>query len=91
MHKPIHTYLDLDVVNNNLNSSTNAPQLRFEENRNTPFWKETAASLLLYSQVLHSDRQLASDIHTQSGDRSRTDRHKQDGRRGRPVGGRHAQ
>ena len=37
MSKPIHTYLDLDVVNNNLNSSTNAPQLRFEENRNTPF------------------------------------------------------
>ena len=25
------------MVNNNLNSSTNAPQLRFEENRNTPF------------------------------------------------------
>ena len=24
-------------MNNNLNSSTNAPQLRFEENRNTPF------------------------------------------------------
>ena len=37
MTKPIHTYLDLDVVNNNMNSSTNAPQLRFEENRNTPF------------------------------------------------------
>ena len=37
MTKPIHTYLDLDVVNNNLNSNTNAPQLRFEENRNTPF------------------------------------------------------
>ena len=37
MSKPIHTYLDLDVVNNNLNSNTDAPQLRFEENRNTPF------------------------------------------------------
>ena len=37
MNKPIHTYLDLDVVNNNMTSSTNAPQLRFEENRNTPF------------------------------------------------------
>ena len=37
MSKPIHDYLDLDVVNNNLNSNTNAPQLRFEENRNTPF------------------------------------------------------
>ena len=37
MSKPIHTYLDLDVVNNNMNSNTNAPQLRFEENRNTPF------------------------------------------------------
>ena len=37
MSKPIHTYLDLDVVNNNLNSSTNAPQLRFKEYRNAPF------------------------------------------------------
>ena len=37
MHKPIHTYLDLDVVNNNMTSSNNAPHLRFEENRNTPF------------------------------------------------------
>ena len=37
MSKPIHTYLDLDVVNNNLNSNAIAPQLRFEENRNTPF------------------------------------------------------
>ena len=37
MSKPIHTYLDLDVVNNNLNSNAVAPQLRFEENRNTPF------------------------------------------------------
>ena len=37
MNKPIHTYLDLDVVNNNMTSNTNAPQLRFEENRNTPF------------------------------------------------------
>ena len=37
MSKPIHTYLDLDVVNNNLNSNAVAPQLRLEENRNTPF------------------------------------------------------
>ena len=37
MAKPIHTYLDLDVVNNNLNSNAVAPHLRFEENRNTPF------------------------------------------------------
>ena len=37
MNKPIHTYLDLDVVNNNMTSNTNAPHLRFEENRNTPF------------------------------------------------------
>ena len=45
MSKPTHTYLDLDVVNNNLNSNAVAPQPRFEENRNTPFfWKETAAS-----------------------------------------------
>ena len=37
MTKPIHTYLDLDVANNNLNSSAVAPQLRFEEVRNSPF------------------------------------------------------
>ena len=37
MSKPIHTYLDLDVLNNNLTSTTVAPQLRFEESRNTPF------------------------------------------------------
>ena len=37
MSKPIHTYLDLDVVNNNLNSSAAAPQLRFEEKRNSSF------------------------------------------------------
>ena len=37
MSKPIHTYLDLDVINNNLTSTTVAPQLRFEEIRNTPF------------------------------------------------------
>ena len=37
MSKPIHTYLDLDVLNNNLTSTTVAPQLRFEEIRNTPF------------------------------------------------------
>ena len=34
---PIHTYLDLDVVNYNLNSSATAPQLRFEETMNSPF------------------------------------------------------
>ena len=37
MSKHIHTYLDLDVINNNLTSTTVAPQLRFEEIRNTPF------------------------------------------------------
>ena len=37
MSKPIHTYLDLHVLNNNLTSTTVAPQLRFEEIRNTPF------------------------------------------------------
>ena len=37
MSKPIHTYLDLDVVNNNLISDSIAPALRFEETRTTPF------------------------------------------------------
>ena len=46
MSKPIHTYLDLDVVNNNLNSNTVAPQLRFEENRNTPFLEGDSSEYL---------------------------------------------
>ena len=37
MQKAIHTYLDLDVVNNNLTSDVAASMLRFEEIRNTPF------------------------------------------------------
>ena len=37
MPKSIHTYLDLDVVNNNLNSNAVAPQLTFQESRNNPF------------------------------------------------------
>ncbi len=36
MNDPYHVYMDLDVVNNEYNS-TSEPQLRFEENRNTPF------------------------------------------------------
>ena len=32
-----HSYLDLDVVNNNLSADTDAPVLRFEETRNQPF------------------------------------------------------
>ena len=47
MSKPIHTYLDLNVVNNNLTSTTVAPQLRFEEIRNTPFGKETAVIIFV--------------------------------------------
>ena len=33
----IHSYLDLDVVNNNLSADTEAPVLRFEETKNQPF------------------------------------------------------
>ena len=41
MPEPTHVYLDLDVVNNDFNAS--APQLRFEETRNTPFLDGDAA------------------------------------------------
>ena len=34
-----HSYLDLDVVNNNLSGDTEDPVLRFEETRNQPFLK----------------------------------------------------
>ena len=36
MNDPYHVYMDLDVVNNDYNS-TSKPSLRFEETRNTPF------------------------------------------------------
>ena len=36
MNDPYHVYMDLDVINNDYNS-TSKPQLRFEETRNTPF------------------------------------------------------
>ncbi len=36
MPEPTHVYLDLDVVNNDYTAAV-APQLRFEEVRNTPF------------------------------------------------------
>ena len=36
MNDPYHIYMDLDVVNNEYNS-TSKPHLRFEETRNTPF------------------------------------------------------
>ena len=45
MSAPIHTYLDLDVVNNNLVSDTLAPALRFEETRNTPFLEGDSSQL----------------------------------------------
>ena len=36
MYDPYHVYMDLDVMNNDYNS-TSKPHLRFEETRNTPF------------------------------------------------------
>ena len=36
MNDPYHVYMDLDVINNDYNS-TSKPSLRFEETRNTPF------------------------------------------------------
>ena len=56
MSKPIHTYLDLDVVNNILTGDVVAPALRFEETRNTPFWKETVANISVPSSVSLSRR-----------------------------------
>ena len=60
MSKPIHTYLDLDVVNNNLNSSTNAPQLRFEEYRNTPFLE--ADSSEYFCSIVRSSVQTGNSL-----------------------------
>ena len=36
MNDPYHVYMDLDVINNDYNT-TSKPSLRFEETRNTPF------------------------------------------------------
>ena len=42
MSKPFHVYLDLDVLNNDTNPASNAPQLSFEETRTQPFLDGTA-------------------------------------------------
>ena len=45
MYDPYHVYMDLDVMNNDYNS-TSKPQLRFEETRNTPFLPGDSADYL---------------------------------------------
>ena len=77
MHKPIHTYLNLDVVNNNLNSSTNAPQLRFEENRNMPFLEGDCSdyfcSIVRFSiQMGNSLPRFIPRVETGQGDMNKT-------------------
>jgi len=42
MSKPFHVYLDLDVLNNDTNPASKAPQLSFEETRTQPFLDGTA-------------------------------------------------
>ena len=42
MSKPFHVYLDLDVLNNDTNPNSKAPQLSFEETRTQPFLDGTA-------------------------------------------------
>ena len=45
MSKPIHSYLDLDVVNNNLTTSS-SPMLTFQDNRNSPFLEGDSSEYL---------------------------------------------
>ena len=40
MYDPYHVYMDLDVMNNDYNS-TSKPQLRFEETRTLRFYQAT--------------------------------------------------
>ena len=42
MSKPFHVYLDLDVLNNDTNPTSKAPQLSFQETRTQPFLDGTA-------------------------------------------------
>ena len=42
MSKPFHVYLDLDVLNNDTNPNSKAPQLSFQETRTQPFLDGTA-------------------------------------------------
>ena len=77
MAKPIHTYLDLDVVNNNLTSDTVAPALRLEETRNTPFLdgdsSEYFLSITRFSiQTGNSLPIFIPRIETGQGDRNKT-------------------
>jgi len=37
MSKPMHIYVDLDIVNNDQTTNSDPPQLRFEETRNSPY------------------------------------------------------
>ena len=52
MNDPYHVYMDLDVINNDYNS-TSKPQLRFEEPRNTPLYKATVqtTSAVLFASI----------------------------------------
>ena len=77
MAKPIHTYLDLDVVNNNLTSDTVAPALRFEETRNTPSLESDSSeyfcSITRFSnQTGNSLPIFIPRIETGQGDRNKT-------------------
>ena len=52
MYDPYHVYMDLDVMNNDYNS-TSKPHLRFEETRNTPFYHATVqtTSAVLFASI----------------------------------------
>ena len=43
---PSHMYVDLDVVNNDLTSNINAPALKFEETRTSPYIEGDSADSL---------------------------------------------
>ena len=87
MSKPIHTYLDLDVVNNNLKSNAIAPQLRFEDNRNTPFLEADSSEYFCSIVGCYIQTGNSLPIFIPSG--NRTVRHKQDGVQSNSVGGCH--
>jgi hypothetical protein len=69
MQKPIHVYLDLDAINNNLSSTAAAPVLTFQDNRNSPFL-DGDSNEYLCSIIRFSKLGTPAHIHPQDPDRT---------------------
>ena len=75
MSKPTHVYLDLFMLNDDLNPSSRPPALSFNENRNKSFLEGDASDYFFNNcSFQHTDSELSTRVH--SFNSSRTTRHK---------------